>query len=165
MKTELAQEILQSCEKLNHGGNSQKKCFIYLCVRLLVCSKTEHTRWQPRSLCATVKDLWKWSQASPEAAKPCSLLWLAAFQFHQLLDSAPALAYTWRYSSPPKRAGPWIISASQTCMKGNICLREEHRSQCSADTRRLASTHAARLQSLRSGPSCSTLTLLLAPSP
>lgn len=43
MKTEFVHEILQSCEKLNHMGNSQKKCFIYLCVHLCVHSKTQHS--------------------------------------------------------------------------------------------------------------------------
>lgn len=41
MKIEFAHEILQSCEKSNRMGNSQTKCFIYLCVHLCLRSEMQ----------------------------------------------------------------------------------------------------------------------------
>lgn len=56
MKTEFAHEILRSCEKLNHMGNSQKKRFLYFCIYFVYVPK-QNTQQQLRSFPATMKDL------------------------------------------------------------------------------------------------------------
>jgi len=121
MKTEFSHEILESCKKLNHMGNSQKKCFTYLCV----CSKIQHIQWQPKSLRATTEDLWKWSGLSwgwkrLYFAPMWILLVSTALGFHTKFK-----IYNPRHTLTPKHAGPRIITASQIHIKDSIYLREK----------------------------------------
>lgn len=160
MKTEFVHEILQSCEKLNHMGNSQKKCFIFLCVHLCAHSKTQHTQWQQRSSRTTTKDLWKWSQAFSWGwkrlyfAPTCILSVASAFGFHTNIN-----IYTPRYTDTKTHRS-----------KNNHHITDSHKEQYlserrvwskwSIDIRRLEATQGNRLQ-----PAIATLHASLLPPP
>lgn len=125
MKTEFAHDILQSCEKLNHIRNSQKQCFIHLCVHSCLCSKTQLPQYQPRSLCATMKDCTCESKVRSllrlEKNVPmCILSVSSAFGVHADISWYTPTC-TWHQNMCVR-----IITTSETDTKDNACLTEEH---------------------------------------